>query len=212
MPRIRLSKRKRLANCMSDVCRFSDDFSDLGEIDWSCHNSDGKGQCDCLNWDYLNSGYPPPRTKCGFYGRPVEPLAFDLDCSQLNPQTQSPLYRVATEIRFNIWEYALADNVVLLPNSDNVSQWIHLTDADLANSDSAIPLLHTCKVVYLETYRLPMMLNGKDRSSRSKLLRCLVYQLESRLCIDGKNDVRQRVLLAAGPSADSTSELIFTML
>jgi hypothetical protein len=55
----------------------------------------------------------------------------------------------------------LADNGILPPSSDNVSRRVYLTDADLATSDIATALLQTCKVVYLETHRLPMQLNGK---------------------------------------------------
>ena len=127
------------------LCNFNYPVLDLGEIDWSCHNSDGKDQCDCLKFRKRRK-----RTKCGFYGRPVEPLAFGLPRSQLNPQTQSPLYgTIPVEIRFNVWEYALTDNGILPPDSDNVSRREHLTDADLARSDIATALLQTCKIAYL---------------------------------------------------------------
>jgi hypothetical protein len=60
-----------------------------------------------------------------------------------------------------VWEYALTDNCILPPNPNKVFRQAHLTDANIANSDIATALLQTCKVAYLETYRLPMQPNGK---------------------------------------------------
>jgi hypothetical protein len=138
-------------------CNFKSPVLGLGGIDWSCHNSDGKDQCDCLKFRKRRK-----RTKCCFYGRPVEPLACDLPRSQLNPQAQSPLYgTIPIEIRFHVWEYALTDNCILPPNPNKVFRQAHLTDANIAKSDIATALLQTCKVAYLETYRLPMQPNGK---------------------------------------------------
>ena len=60
-----------------------------------------------------------------------------------------------------MWEYALTDNGILPPDSENVSRRVHLTDADLAKSGIATALLQTCKIAYLETYCLSIQLNGK---------------------------------------------------
>ena len=100
--------------------------------------------------------------ECVFWGRPIEPLAFYLPpFSNVLQQEQSPLYGVLPkEIRDMVWEYALVDDGVLSPDRDNISRRMPGTKADMVKVDSACALLQTCKAVYLETYRLPMLLNG----------------------------------------------------
>jgi hypothetical protein len=102
-----------------------------------------------------------------FYGRPIEPLAFYLPpYSEVQQQKQSPLYNVLpTEIRHLVWEFALADDGAPSPNSDNMFRRVYGSEADAAKVDSACALLETCKAVYLETYRLPMILNGTQSPS-----------------------------------------------
>jgi hypothetical protein len=105
-----------------------------------CHSS-GLGKCECSQKD------------CRSVGRPVEPLAFYLppfvDVSQ---QKQCSLYSVIPkEIRDLIFEYALSDNSV--PSFDEEG-------GDRSTPDLACALLRTCKAVYLETYRLPILLHG----------------------------------------------------
>lgn len=71
------------------------------------------------------------------------------------------------EIRDLVWEYAFADNGALSPDCDNVFRRERGTDADVAKSDVACTLLQTCQAVYLETYRLPILLNGKHLLQQS---------------------------------------------
>jgi hypothetical protein len=66
------------------------------------------------------------------------------------------------EIRDLVWEYALTDDGVPAPDCDNVFRRERGTGADIAKADVSCALLQTCKAVYLETYRLPMLLNGKQ--------------------------------------------------
>ncbi|KAF1971619.1 hypothetical protein BU23DRAFT_600169 [Bimuria novae-zelandiae CBS 107.79] len=97
--------------------------------------------------------YSKLQENCCFFGRPIEPLAFYLPSfSDVHQQKQSPLYNVfPKEIRDLVFEYALADNGVPSPTWDT---------GDVATNDAAVALLQTCKAVYLEAYRLPMLLNG----------------------------------------------------
>lgn len=127
------------------------------ESGYHCNNSDELDHCDCLE--------RRDREQCCFYGRPVEPLAFYLPpYSEINQQSQSPLYGVLPkEIRDLVWEYAFADNGILAPDCDNVFRRKCGSDADVDRCDIVRALLRTCKAVYLETYCLPMQLNGKCR-------------------------------------------------
>lgn len=99
---------------------------------------------------------------CAFFGRPIEPLAFYLaPFSDANQQKQSPLYGILPkEIRDLVFEYALADDGIPAPDSDNVFRRERGVATAIAPIDIACALLRTCKAVYLETYRLPMLLNG----------------------------------------------------
>ena len=112
--------------------------------------------------------------ECVFWGRPIEPLAFYLTpFSNVQQQEQSPLYGVLPkEIRDMIWEYALVDDGVPSPDRGNIFRRLAGTKADMVKVDSACALLQTCKAVYLETYRLPMLLNGTYSSLQ---LCCLCY-------------------------------------
>jgi hypothetical protein len=99
---------------------------------------------------------------CAFYGRPTEPLAFYLPpYAEIHQQEQSPLYSVLPkEVRDMVWEFALADDDVPPPDHDNMFRRERSAKVYTVKLDSACPLLQTCKVVYLETYRLPMLVNG----------------------------------------------------
>jgi hypothetical protein len=125
---------------------------------YHCHDSDGLNHCDCIGVRGNRS-----HKECCFYGRPIEPLAFYLpSSSKVEQQSQCPLYGVLPkEIRDLVWEYALADDGAPAPDCDNVFRRECGADADVTKVDVACALLQTCKVVYLETYRLPMLLNGK---------------------------------------------------
>jgi hypothetical protein len=108
--------------------------------------------------------YSQPQENCTFLGRPIEPLAFHLPAfSNVNQQKQCPLYGILPkEIRDLIFEYALADDGVPAPNSENAYRRDHGIASGVAQVDIACALLQTCKAVYLETYRLPLLLNGKS--------------------------------------------------
>jgi len=100
--------------------------------------------------------------QCFFYGRPIEPLAFYLPpFSDVQQQWQCPLYgTLPKEVRDMVWEYALTDSRALLPYCENVFRRQRGSKVDFARVGSACALLQTCKAIYLETYCLPMLLNG----------------------------------------------------
>lgn len=129
------------------------------QIRYHCHNSDGLEHCDCIT---VRKDRGPEG--CCFYGRPIEPLAFYLPpYSEVGQQVQSPLYGVLPkEIRYLIFEFALADDGALAPDCDNLFRRECGTDDDVAESDVACTLLQTCRAVYQEAYRLPMQVNGKE--------------------------------------------------
>lgn len=101
---------------------------------------------------------------CAFFGRPIEPLAFYLPpFINVNQQKQCPLYGIVPkEIRDLIYEYAMIDNGSPDPNGENILRREKGVAPDVAPIDIACSLLQTCRAVYLEAYRLPLLLNGKD--------------------------------------------------
>jgi hypothetical protein len=107
--------------------------------------------------------YSQPQENCAFLGRPIEPLAFYLPTfSDVNQQKQCPFYGILPkEIRDLIFEYALADDGAPAPNCENAFRRDHSFASGVAQVDIACALLQTCKAVYLEAYRLPLLLNGK---------------------------------------------------
>ncbi|KAJ4292799.1 hypothetical protein N0V90_009462 [Kalmusia sp. IMI 367209] len=129
---------------------------------YPCHNSDGLLDCECMKNLHDEDGFNAGIEECCFYGRPTEPLAFILPSfADVHQQKQSPLYAVLPkEIRDLVWEYALADDGAPSADSDNGFRRERGIGAAVAKVDSACALLQTCKAVYLETYRLPMLLNG----------------------------------------------------
>jgi hypothetical protein len=114
----------------------------------------------------VTQGYGAGIEECVFHGRPTEPLAFYLPpYFDVQQQEQSPLYNMLPkEIRDMIWEFALADDGAPSPDSDNIFRRVRGATADFPKVDSACALLQTCKAVYLETYRLPMQVNGMRSS------------------------------------------------
>lgn len=108
------------------------------------------------------SKYSRVKEDCLYYGRPIEPLAFYLSSfSDVNHQLQCPLYGVLpTEVRHLVFEYALVDGGAPLPNNDNIFRRQPANSAHIASMDVACTLLQTCKAIYLEAYRLPMLING----------------------------------------------------
>lgn len=107
------------------------------------------------------SSYGGKRDDCIFYGRPIEPLAFYLGAfSEVNQQSECPLYTVLPkEIRDMIFEYALTDDDATSYGSNHVL--METNDAGgIIKTNIACALLQSCKAVYLEAYRLPMLLNG----------------------------------------------------
>lgn len=58
-----------------------------------------------------------------------------------------------------IYEYAFTDNTSHPPNRNNIMREYRGRRNKPRASDIAFPFLQTCKMVYLEAYRLPLMLN-----------------------------------------------------
>ncbi|PVI08374.1 hypothetical protein DM02DRAFT_647743 [Periconia macrospinosa] len=84
-------------------------------------------------------------------GLHVSPLAFELNSKTVHPQYRSPLFgRLPKSIRESIYRYALAGGSSAAPNS-------HKNQA-LFSSSIAYALLRTCRAVYMETFKLPMLL------------------------------------------------------
>ncbi|KAF1968326.1 hypothetical protein BU23DRAFT_263928 [Bimuria novae-zelandiae CBS 107.79] len=107
----------------------------------------------------------PHVRECSFYGRPIEPLAFYLPSfSNIYQQNQSRLYSIPKEIHDLIFEYALTEDAALSPINDHALR--RNSKGQVSKVNSAISILQTCKAVYLEAYRLPMLLNG-----------CLAYRI-----------------------------------
>lgn len=125
-----------------------------------CHSSDGLDNCDCMSAHSLS------QDTCTFFGRPIEPLAFYLPAfTDVNQQKQCPFYGILPkEIRDLVFEYALSDDGAPMPNSENKLRREAGVASDVARIDIACALLQTCKAVYLEAYRLPLLLNGKYAS------------------------------------------------
>lgn len=96
------------------------------------------------------------------YGRYVEPLAFSLDVHSVVKQDKCPLFStIPKEIRDMIYEFALTDCTSNPANSDNKTRRGYGRDRNnrTPSSDIAFSLLRTCAAVYLEAYRLPLLLN-----------------------------------------------------
>jgi hypothetical protein len=95
-----------------------------------------------------------------FDGRHVEPLAFSMDNKSIVAQSQCLLFTVIpNEIRDMIYQYAFTDCTSHPPNRNNkFREWDGRQDLPRP-SDIAFPFLQSCKMVYLEAYRLPLLLN-----------------------------------------------------
>ncbi|PVH92211.1 hypothetical protein DM02DRAFT_576098 [Periconia macrospinosa] len=123
--------------------------------DKSCHYADGLGDCECVKQIFPKASIED----CQFYGRPIEPLAFYLPpFSSINQQKQSQLYNIPMEIRNLIFQFAFTDDGAPPFNCDN--EFRRSTSGTIPSVTCACALLQTCKAVYLEAYRLPMLLNG----------------------------------------------------
>ena len=89
--------------------------------------------------------------------RDVEPLAFKIEGSPIHPQTYSPLFAsLPGEIRNMIYEY-----VFTKPTKYNEALEIdrHSGDLVIPKFGFSLALLQTCKAIYLEAYKLPLLLN-----------------------------------------------------
>ena len=109
--------------------------------------------------------YGKPHQDCYFYGRPIEPLAFSLRPSEVDPQAECPLYAVLPkEIRDMIFEYALTYEDACSYGSNHAFIQPHVAEENAEENKFkhtiACALLQSCKAVYLETYRLPILING----------------------------------------------------
>lgn len=103
-----------------------------------------------------------------FYGRPVSPLAFELQSKPVHHQHQSSLFsRLSSDIRRKIYEYSFTH-----PTSK--------TNRD-RTTFTAIPLLRTCRAIYLESFKLPLLLtplqfHGPDLPTTPSLASLLPWQ------------------------------------
>jgi hypothetical protein len=102
-----------------------------------------------------------------------EPLAWSIESTDVLDQSNTPLFTLLPrEIRDMIYTYALTDTTSYPvdrdrpanPNPfarfDRVSGYSQSrAGIDLYASDIAIPLLYTCKAIYLETYATPLRIN-----------------------------------------------------
>lgn len=120
-----------------------------------CHDAGGYNFCDCQ----MHQGQSPDQ--CRYYGRSAEPLAFTLSNQPTLEQELCPLFAILpSEIRHLVYDYAFTDCTSHPPNRDNVYRRYPPTGRDtLPSSDIAFALLQTCRTIYLEAYRLPLLLN-----------------------------------------------------
>ena len=95
-----------------------------------------------------------------YYGHSTEPLAFSLNADSVSVQDQFPLFTILpNEVRDMIYEFAFTDNTSHPPNRNNKFREYSGRGNRPLPSDIAFPFLQTCKAVYLESYRLPLLLN-----------------------------------------------------
>ncbi|KAF2864877.1 hypothetical protein BDV95DRAFT_600257 [Massariosphaeria phaeospora] len=103
--------------------------------------------CECLG-----------RENCDYVGRSIEPLAFSIPLALVSRQDACPLFtQLPLEIREMIYTFALADTTSNPIDWDNPFRTGHT--GDMPKSDIAMCLLQTCRAVYLEAYKLPLLLN-----------------------------------------------------
>jgi hypothetical protein len=100
---------------------------------------------------------------CCYYGRCVEPFAWNLEHELVRYQNQCPLFTVIPkELRDLIFEFALTDGMeqslesVIKRNASHISIRI---DNQKPTNDIAVNLLRTCRSIYLDTWALPLSLN-----------------------------------------------------
>ena len=122
-----------------------------------CDTSDGANFCAC---QYQFEDHQ----SCMFYGRNLEPLAFSISKNDVAEQIEcSLLINLPREVRRMIWEFAL-HSTTSIP-ACGTSAWRsanamkHYNKANIPVPDIAFGLLRSCKMIYLETYRLPLQLN-----------------------------------------------------
>jgi hypothetical protein len=103
-------------------------------------------------------------SSCSYYGRCVEPLAWNLEQELVRYQNQCPLFTtIPKELRDLIFEFALTDGMeqslesVIKRNASYISIRI---DNQKPTNDIAVNLLRTCRSIYLDTWTLPLSLNS----------------------------------------------------
>ncbi|KAK3213714.1 hypothetical protein GRF29_28g770579 [Pseudopithomyces chartarum] len=121
-----------------------------------CDASDGINFCTC-------QGQFENHLSCMFYGRNLEPLAFSIGSDNVAEQLGCTLLtELPREIRQMIWEYALHSSTTV--PTRGTSTWrsgkaLKSSTASIPGLDIAFGLLQSCKIIYLETYKLPLQLN-----------------------------------------------------
>ncbi|KAF2476011.1 uncharacterized protein BDR25DRAFT_339902 [Lindgomyces ingoldianus] len=121
-----------------------------------CDDSDGVNFCDCQQRE-------GPTERCMYHGRHVEPLAFALKDMPTMPQEECPLFsKLPTEVRQMVYDYALTDCTSHPLDGDNPYRqdlFYNSQKITIRRPDIAVNLLQTCRAIYLEAYRLPLLLN-----------------------------------------------------
>lgn len=126
---------------------------------------------------------------CPFLGSCLEPLAWSLEDQIVSSQGTCPLYStIPVELRNLIWKFALTDCTsnplerARFFKGSSRSIWspgYSDPEAALYRSDIAVNLLQTCRVVYLETYTLPLSLNSyivQEPSAHLTMMASLPWQ------------------------------------
>ncbi|KAH7390837.1 hypothetical protein DE146DRAFT_791052 [Phaeosphaeria sp. MPI-PUGE-AT-0046c] len=119
-----------------------------------------KVECSCTT---CHSILRDDNSPCSYFGRCVEPLAWNIEHELVRTQNQCSLFTLLPkEIRELVFEFALIDGKGQSLDSlikRNVSRLSIRIPNQNATNDIAINLLRTCRAVYMETWTLPLSLN-----------------------------------------------------
>jgi hypothetical protein len=125
----------------------------------SCGDNHKANTCSCTACHTILRNDDSP---CSYYGRCVEPLAWNIEHEMIGNQTLSPLFiTLPKELRDLIFEYALTDSKSYSLESliyRNASR-LRIQPHQSSTNDIAVNLLRTCRAIYLETWTLPLSLN-----------------------------------------------------
>ncbi|KAF2820402.1 hypothetical protein CC86DRAFT_471487 [Ophiobolus disseminans] len=126
----------------------------------SCGDNTKANICSCSTCHTILRNDDSP---CSYFGRCVEPLAWNIENEPITNQAQSPLFTtLPRELRDLVFEYALTDckadsfEDILRRNASRIR--IKPNESS-PKHDIAINLLRTCRAVYFEAWTLPLSLN-----------------------------------------------------